>query len=159
MVTISTYIGEKLCLPLAVNQINHRETMRPRILVLPHDSHVACSVMTSLAFEYETLAGIPASGDAGQEAIKYNPNLILIDLSSMGGSGLTLCQHIRQRSQVPIMLMGSEPNYEMGIAALQVGADDFVTEYIHPIELSARIRTLLRRCYQPNASPMTYVAA
>jgi len=115
--------------------------------------------MTSLTFEYETLAGIPASGDIGQEAIKYNPNLILIDLSSMGGSGLTLCQQIRQRSQVPIMFMVSESNYEMGIAALQAGADDFVTEYIHPVELSARIRTLLRRCYQPNTSPMTYIAA
>ncbi len=155
----TTHIGEPLYWQLVIPQSDNGETMRPRILILPHDSTLAFSVMTSLAFEYETLAGISASLDAGREAINNNPNLILIDMSRAGGTGLTLCQQIRQRSQVPIILMVSESDYELGIAALQVGADDFVTEYVHPVELSARIRTLLRRCYQQQASPQPYIAA
>lgn len=82
--------------------------------------------------------------------IAQQPDLIILDLMLPGDDGLTICRRIRcEYSGKLLMLTASGDDFDH-VAALEVGADDFVTKPIKPRVLLARIRMLLRR--QSNCS-------
>lgn len=119
--------------------------MRLRILVLPHDSPLACSVMVSLGLEYETIAATCSKSGDWHAALLVSPDLILLDLTALRQHGLHLCHRLREMSSVPIVVLVSDRDRELGITGLEVGADDFVTDLCHPQEAEARLRAVLRR--------------
>lgn len=73
------------------------------------------------------------------------PDLILLDWVLPGMDGLDVCKNIRRWSSVPILLVTSKTAQEDLIAALDAGADDYITKPFRTPELRARIRALLRR--------------
>ncbi|MBT2228388.1 response regulator transcription factor [Nonomuraea sp. NEAU-A123] len=72
-------------------------------------------------------------------------DLVVLDVLMPALDGLTLCERIRARSDVPIMLLSALGQQEDIIAGLERGADDYVTKPFHPRELALRAKALVRR--------------
>lgn len=85
------------------------------------------------------------------------PSLVLLDLMLPGLSGLDVCRAIRQKSQVPIIMLTAKDTESDIIAGLELGADDYMTKPYSAGELKARIRAVLRRKEgaQPDADVVT----
>jgi two-component system KDP operon response regulator KdpE len=74
-------------------------------------------------------------------------DLVLLDLLLPGLSGVDICIWIRARSDVPIIILSARSEEELKVAALDAGADDYVTKPFGQEELLARVRAFLRRSY------------
>jgi DNA-binding response OmpR family regulator len=93
---------------------------------------------------YRTLQA--ADGDRARELLEYeSPTLVVLDVMLPGMDGLELCRWIRSRSQVPVILLTARGEETDRIVGLELGADDYVTKPFSPRELTARVRTVLRR--------------
>lgn len=95
----------------------------------------------------------------GQEAIalltSHNPKIVLLDLGLPDIDGITLTQQIREWSQVPIVVISARGREDDKVAALDAGADDYVTKPFGMPELLARLRVSLRhsqRIQQPQVT-------
>jgi two-component system, OmpR family, response regulator len=72
-------------------------------------------------------------------------DLVLLDLVLPGEDGLSLARHIRQRSQIPVIMLTGKGDLIDRVAGLEAGADDYIAKPFHLREVLARIRTVLRR--------------
>jgi two-component system KDP operon response regulator KdpE len=79
------------------------------------------------------------------EARSHKPDLLLVDLGLPDGNGIDLIRRIRSWSPVPIIVLSARTMEEQKIAALDAGADDYVTKPFSTAELLARVRAALRR--------------
>jgi two-component system KDP operon response regulator KdpE len=79
------------------------------------------------------------------EARSHKPDLLLIDLGLPDGDGLTVIRRVRAWSPVPIVVLSARTMEEHKVAALDAGADDYVTKPFSAPELLARLRAALRR--------------
>jgi two-component system, OmpR family, phosphate regulon response regulator PhoB len=83
--------------------------------------------------------------------LRHSPSLVVLDLMLPGGDGLDLCREIRATSQLPVIMLTARAEEADRIVGLELGADDYVTKPFSPRELTARVRTVLRRAApQPN---------
>lgn len=124
---------------------------KPVILVVDDEPQILRVMRASLpARGYEVL-----TARSGKEAVeildkdKDLPDLIILDLVMPEMSGLDVCRFVRSFSSVPILVLsakGSEPDK---VAALDLGADDYVTKPFGIDELLARVRAVLRRIPVP----------
>jgi DNA-binding response OmpR family regulator len=73
------------------------------------------------------------------------PALVVLDVMLPGTDGLELCRWIRARSPLPVILLTARGEESDRIVGLELGADDYVTKPFSPRELSARVKTVLRR--------------
>ena len=79
------------------------------------------------------------------EARAHKPDLLLVDLGLPDGDGLTVIRGVRSWSPVPIVVLSARTMEEQKIAALDAGADDYITKPFSAAELLARVRAALRR--------------
>jgi len=75
----------------------------------------------------------------------HQPDLIILDIMLPGDDGFTLCQRIRQTSNVPIIMLTANSDEMDRVLGLEIGADDYIAKPFSPRELLARIKALLRR--------------
>ncbi len=93
---------------------------------------------------FRTLAA--ADGDTARELIESGaPQLVVLDVMLPGTDGLALCRWIRSRGNLPVILLTARGEEADRIVGLELGADDYVTKPFSPRELTARVRTVLRR--------------
>jgi two-component system KDP operon response regulator KdpE len=89
------------------------------------------------------------AASTGEEGVRLaeltNPDLMVLDLGLPGMSGLDVCRSIRSHSPVPILILSLRTAEKDKVAALDLGADDYVTKPFGIDELLARVRALLRR--------------
>jgi two-component system KDP operon response regulator KdpE len=85
------------------------------------------------------------------ELARRHPDLVIVDLGLPGLDGLEVVARLRASSKVPIMVLSARDTEETKIAALDAGADDYVTKPFGMGELVARIRAALRRAAPPAA--------
>jgi two-component system response regulator RegX3 len=89
----------------------------------------------------------------GQEAIsvfdKSGADIILLDLMLPKVDGNQVCKHIRQSSNVPIIMLTAKDSEIDKIVGLEIGADDYITKPYSTRELLARIKAVLRRQVEP----------
>jgi len=89
------------------------------------------------------LAGTAREGLAVAERVK--PGLIVLDLMLPDRSGEEVAAEIRDRSDVPILMLTAKASEDERVAGLALGADDYLTKPFSPRELVARVRAILRR--------------
>ncbi len=89
---------------------------------------------------------VASDGEKALEIFKAQEfDLLLLDLILPGISGIDVCLWIRQRSDVPIIVLSAREDEELKIKALDSGADDYVTKPFSQGDLMARVRAVLRR--------------
>jgi DNA-binding response OmpR family regulator len=94
----------------------------------------------------------------GQTALRaFNaeaPDLVVLDINMPGASGFQVCEAIRAKSRVPIMMLTVRGEEEDLVRALELGADDYLTKPFSPRTLLARIKALLRRAAVESSTPL-----
>jgi len=127
----------------------HRAVNAGRILVVddePQIRRVLRATLTSKGYEVVDAR----TGEEALEALRDSRfNLVLLDINMPGIGGLETCREIRASSEVSIIMLTVHDAENDKVAALDAGADDYVTKPFSTPELLARIRAALRR--QPNA--------
>lgn len=73
------------------------------------------------------------------------PDLVLLDIMMPGENGLSLCRHLIEAKQLPVIFLSAKGEATDRIVGLEIGADDYVVKPFEPRELVARIRSVLRR--------------
>nr|WP_276581857.1 response regulator transcription factor [Cellulomonas sp. RIT-PI-Y] len=91
-----------------------------------------------------------ATAATGTEAVEIfdggeSVDLVLLDLMLPGMSGTEVCRHIRQTSDVPVIMLTAKDSEIDKVVGLELGADDYVTKPYSSRELLARVRAVLRR--------------
>jgi DNA-binding response OmpR family regulator len=82
------------------------------------------------------------------------PDLVILDINMPGASGFQVCEAIRARSRVPVMMLTVRGEEEDLVRALELGADDYLTKPFSPRTLLARVKALLRRAGMENSAPL-----
>ncbi len=126
--------------------------MPQRILIIDDEPNIVATVSPLLrARGYEVFSA--TSGRAGIEAVdRDKPDLVVLDLGLPDVDGIDVCRTVRQASNVPIVVLSARGAEGDKVAALDAGADDYVTKPFGPEELLARIRAALRRADSPAAT-------
>ncbi len=116
-----------------------------RILVVDDEPQITRVLRTSLSSQRYDVR-VANDGDSALDIVKdWPPDLVITDLSMPQMDGLELCKHLREKSQVPIIVLSVRGQERIKVQALDVGADDYVTKPFSMEELLARVRANLRR--------------
>ena len=116
-----------------------------RILVVDDDPQIRRVMKATLVgHSYEVM-----EARTGEEALerlpREMPNLVLLDMNMPGMGGLETCRAIRGGSDIPVIILSVRNTEKDKVAALDAGADDYITKPFGIEELLARIRAALRR--------------
>ena len=115
-------------------------------------------LLSLIAFALTQAGYIVEQAADGGEAVKLfesaAPELVLLDINMPVANGFQVCERIRARSHVPIMMLTVRGEEEDLVRALELGADDYLTKPFSPRTLIARIKALLRRAGLENAAPV-----
>jgi len=126
----------------------------PRILVIDNDLPIRRFLHTALSRE-EFYLYDAENGEAGlAAAVGVRPNMILLGLGLPDLDGLKFIKQFREWSQVPIIVLSERQREDDKVAALDTGADDYLTKPFSVGELLARIRAVLRRSLQHMPEPV-----
>jgi two-component system KDP operon response regulator KdpE len=129
-----------------------------KILVVDDDPQIRRVMKATLVgHNYEVV-----EARTGEEALETipgeSPNLILLDMNMPGMGGLETCRTIRAGSDTPVIILSVRNTEKDKVAALDAGADDYVTKPFGIEELLARIRAALRRT-SPEGGPRAFHSA
>ena len=95
-----------------------------------------------------------ADGDETLRKIRdVAPDLLVLDVMMPGPDGLDICRTVRRASGLPIIILSARTGDVDKIAGLQFGADDYVTKPFNPVELVARVQSVLRRAARGTDTP------
>src|ERR671930_1609736 len=118
---------------------------KSRVLVVddePQITRVLRTVLTSQGYQVLTAS----EGEAALTNFsEWRPELVITDLCMPHMDGLELCRRIRAMSSVPIIVLSVKGEERTKVEALDIGADDYVTNPFGIDELLARVRAALRR--------------
>lgn len=117
------------------------------ILIVEDDPNIRKMVKVNLVKRGYTVSEAGDSHEAITLFQEIPVDLVLLDLVIPGLSGVDVCTWIRSRSDVPIIILSARLEEELKVAALDAGADDYVTKPFGQEELLARVRAFLRRTY------------
>jgi two-component system KDP operon response regulator KdpE len=129
-----------------------------KILVVDDDPQIRRVMKATLVGHgYEVI-----EARTGEEALEKfpgeMPNLVLLDMNMPGVGGLETCRSLRQGSDIPVIILTVRNSEKDKVAALDAGADDYVTKPFGIEELLARIRAALRRSL-PEGGPRAFAAS
>ena len=91
----------------------------------------------------------------GEEALRIaeqqRPDIVVLDILMPDMTGLEVMRRLRERTQVPVILLTGKDHDEDKVRGLELGADDYLVKPFNPDELSARVRAVLRRAVSPGS--------
>src|SRR5881392_2474838 len=116
---------------------------KPVILVVDDEPQILRVMRTSLPARGYEVRTAPSGPVALDEIHKLVPDLMILDLVMPEMSGLEVCRFVRQFSSVPIIVLSAKGSERDKVAALDLGADDYVTKPFGMDELLARVRAVL----------------
>jgi two-component system KDP operon response regulator KdpE len=123
-----------------------------RVLIVDDEPQIRRVMKTALASNgYEAYEA--RTGEEALDSLRaHNPDLILLDMNMPGMGGMAACREIRAVCEVPIIVLSVRDGEQDKIAALDAGADDYMTKPFSVNELLARIRANLRRFGGPTSA-------
>jgi two-component system, OmpR family, KDP operon response regulator KdpE len=121
-----------------------------QILVIEDDASIREVLQALLGSVGFRVVEASTAARADVEARAHKPDLLLVDLGLPDGDGLNVIRGVRSWSPVPIIVLSARTMEQQKIAALDAGADDYVTKPFSAAELLARVRAALRRNVRAN---------
>jgi DNA-binding response OmpR family regulator len=122
-----------------------------KILVVDDDPDVVEAITLSFGLQWPESSIVPAH--SGVEALRLfkaeRPDVVLLDIGLPDMDGFEVTRQIRERADVPILMISARGEEIDKVRGLELGADDYVTKPFGYLELSARIRAVLRRMQSP----------
>ena len=116
-----------------------------RILIVDDEPQITRVLRTSLQSNGHEVAVAHDGVEALEMFVKAQPDLVITDLAMPRMDGIELTREIRERSEVPIIVLSVRSQDASKVAALDEGADDYMTKPFSIQELMARVRVQLRR--------------
>jgi two-component system, OmpR family, KDP operon response regulator KdpE len=126
--------------------MNEQETTKPgpMALVIDDEPQIRRLLRVTLAANGYRVADASSGQDGVVQAAQRKPDVILLDLGLPDLDGLQVLKRIREWSRTPIIILSVRDREEEKVAALDSGADDYVTKPFNSAELLARLRAALR---------------
>lgn len=124
-----------------------------RILIVDDEPQIRRIMRTSLVGAGYEVEDARTGDEAFEKVSQFHPDLILLDINIPGMNGLDLCRELRLNTEIAIIMLTVRNEESDKIAALDAGADDFVTKPFSTPELLARMRAVLRRVPALQSSP------
>ena len=116
-----------------------------RILVVEDEVSISDPLTYLLGKEGYDVALAETGPDALLEFDRSGADLVLLDLMLPGLSGLDVCRVLRQKSNVPVIMLTAKDGEVDKVVGLELGADDYITKPYSSRELLARVKAVLRR--------------
>ncbi len=125
--------------------------MRPMKTILVVDDEPIVRDVVAKYLRHEGFRTVEATeSDTARALFELEaPSLVVLDVMMPGSDGLSFCRWIRARSDTPVILLTALGEEADRIVGLELGADDYVTKPFSPRELTARVKTVLRRTGAP----------
>ncbi len=128
--------------------------MTPRILLIDDDRRLA-----EMVSEYLGEAGfrvvVADDGRTGLERLTREPyDALILDLMLPDMEGLEVCRRLREKLDIPVLMLTARGDAMDRVVGLEVGADDYLPKPFEPRELLARLRAILRRPRSAGQSPV-----
>jgi putative two-component system response regulator len=128
--------------------VNHLDAERPRVLVV--DDHPSSRMTAVALLNVEGYDVVEANcGSSALEAVQINnPDLILLDVMMPGMDGFEVCRRLKQDEHTrltPIVFVTALDDRRSRLKAIEAGGDDFLIKPFDQVELSARVKSLIRQ--------------
>ena len=98
-----------------------------KILIVDDEQSILDMLKLQLEFEGYTVY-VASNAKEALDNLSYSPDIILLDINMSGMDGLTVCQQIREFSNVPIVMLTAKDDDMDKIMGLEYGADDYITK-------------------------------
>ena len=121
-----------------------------KILVVDDEKEIADLIENYLVSDGYKVYKAYNAADGLDILAKEDIKLVLLDIMMPGMDGLAMCRKIRETSNIPIIILSAKSTDLDKILGLGTGADDYVTKPFNPLELTARVKSQLRRFTQLN---------
>jgi two-component system KDP operon response regulator KdpE len=125
-----------------------------RILVVDDERSIRRFLVTALGAQGFDVAEAADGQEALRRAVEFRPDLVLLDLGLPDLDGIEVTRRLREWSAVPVIVVSVREDESDKVAALDEGADDYLTKPFGAGELAARVRAALRRAASPAAEPV-----
>jgi two-component system OmpR family response regulator len=116
-----------------------------RVVYVEDDERLAKLTSEYLASHNVEVFLVPRGDRALFEVLRVHPDVVLLDLMLPGRDGMEVCRELRERLDVPIIMLTARKEEADRVVGLEGGADDYVVKPFSPRELLARIRAHVRR--------------
>ena len=123
-----------------------------RLLVVEDDDHIRTALRWALEDEGYTVEEAVSGEDACRQVAVAPPDLMVLDLMLGRMDGFDVVREVRRAHDLPIIVVSARADTQNIVAALEAGADDYVTKPFQVKEITARLRALRRRV-APGAAP------
>jgi two-component system alkaline phosphatase synthesis response regulator PhoP len=115
------------------------------VLIVEDEPSIASFVSLYLKNAGYAVKAVATGSDALAQVESEQPALVVLDLMLPDIDGIEVCRRIRQRRDIPILMLTARDEDVDKIIGLEVGADDYMTKPFNPRELVARVKSILRR--------------
>lgn len=122
-----------------------RITEGPHILIVDDNREIRELLAKYLAKNGMRVSQSASAADARRALKEKAIDLIVLDIMMPGEDGLSLCRHIKETSEKPVIFLSAMAEDTDRIVGLEIGADDYLTKPFNPRELLARIKAVTRR--------------
>jgi len=119
--------------------------VRAKVLIVEDDTQIRRFVSTALSTEDMEVHEASTGRQGLTEAGRLKPGLLILDLGLPDVDGVDVIRELREKSSVPVIVLSARSQESAKIAALDAGADDYLTKPFSVGELLARVRAALRR--------------
>ena len=121
------------------------ESAPTRLLIVDDEAALREPLADYLVRQGFVVAQAATAAEARSRLAVEIPDLVLLDIMMPGEDGLSLCRHLVESRQLPVIFITARGEATDRIVGLEIGADDYVVKPFDPRELVARIRSVLRR--------------
>ncbi|MDF1761986.1 MAG: response regulator transcription factor [Oleibacter sp.] len=115
------------------------------ILLVDDDTELCALLVRYLERELFKVTAVHTAEDGLRESLSGRYKAVILDVMLPGGNGIEILANIRKRSDIPVLMLTAKGDEVYRIEGLEIGADDYIAKPCNPRELSARLRSILRR--------------
>lgn len=129
------------------------ETSPIRVLLVDDEAALREPLADYLVRQGVAVTQAGTAAEARSRLVEAAFDIVLLDIMMPGEDGLSLCRHLVEARQIPVIFITAKGEATDRIVGLEIGADDYVVKPFDPRELVARVRSVLRRAVRQAAEP------